>query len=367
MQMLDTDTLKFLLKPRQVAVSIYLSLRPEERDLRLQSAELRNAVDEVGQRLEANGVDPHLCETIISATRQHISGLDLSAHRDPCLAIFADESETRLVSLPETLPYDLALGHHFNVKPLLPLLDRNRRFWLLALSAGRARLFSVTPFEITEVDLALAHRVVDTTAPGEPAADQGGSADETQAMEAPDSLLESLSDLVRTVEDRIGGDTAPVLLAAEPRIGGHFRKTVHLPGLLEEGLVLNPHAFSLRDLQQKALEAVRPQVRSQVNDVLEQIQARLGDAASNVAVRLEEILAAADEGRVDAVIVASDEALWGRYEPGSPITAHGHRVSGDEDLLNRAAVATMRNGGRSFSLPKTQIPRNSLAAATLRF
>lgn len=365
--MLDAGTLKFLLKPRPVAVSVYLPLSPDQRDLRLQSGGLRNVVDEVTERLAGIDLEPSLKDRIISAILQRVSSLDLAEHREPAIAIFSDESDARMISLPEAVPYDVAVGQHFNLKPLLPLLEKNRRFWLLALSDGRAKLFSVTPFGITETDLGLAQRVTDASAADEPAADHGGGADEPEAAAPPQSLLESLTDLVRAVEETIGGDTAPVLLAAEPKIGGHFRKTTRLPTLLGEGLVLNPHAFPLAELHQKALEAAGPQLTSQAEEVLQQIEARLGDAAPNVAIRLEEILAAAEEGRVDAVVVASDEALWGRYAAGGPVTAHGHRVAGDEDLLNRVAIATMRNGGRSFSLSRTRIPRGAPAAATLRF
>ena len=86
-----------------------------------------------------------------------------------------------------------------------------------------------------------------------------------------------------------------------------------------------------------------------------------------MAIRLEEILTAAAEGRVDSVVVAEDEALWGRFEPGHVLTAHGRPGPGDEDLLNQVALLALRNGGRAFALPRERLPRQVPAAATLRF
>lgn len=112
---------------------------------------------------------------------------------------------------------------------------------------------------------------------------------------------------------------------------------------------------------------MQPGLRAELDGVLEQINARLGTAEPTVAIRLEEILGAATEGRVDTVVVAEDETLWGRFEPGQALVAHGKPGPDDEDLLNQAALLTLRNGGRAFALPRERLPRQVPAAATLRF
>lgn len=112
---------------------------------------------------------------------------------------------------------------------------------------------------------------------------------------------------------------------------------------------------------------MRPELDAELDGVLEQVDARLGAAEPTVAIRLEEILGAAVEGRVDAVVVAEDETLWGRFEPGYTLAAHGKPGPDDEDLLNQAAILTLRNGGRAFAAPRERLPRQVPAAAVLRF
>jgi hypothetical protein len=105
-----------------------------------------------------------------------------------------------------------------------------------------------------------------------------------------------------------------------------------------------------------------------LHDAEERIRARLGTAEPNVAIRLEEIVSAARFGRVDALLIASDEELWGRFDESSnTVTAHGRPEIDDEDLLNFAALWTLSNGGRVHALKRENLPRQVLAAAALRY
>ena len=87
-----------------------------------------------------------------------------------------------------------------------------------------------------------------------------------------------------------------------------------------------------------------------------------------MSIRLEEILPAAYDGRVDAVVVATDAMVRGRFDPEArTLYAPGASNGEEEDLLNEAAVVSLRNGGRAFALPKERMPRRAPAVATLRY
>ncbi|MXP62563.1 hypothetical protein E0493_04245 [Roseomonas sp. M0104] len=356
--MLSNASLRTLFEPAEHVVSAYLPLDPEQHDIRPQRARLREILQAATEGLERRGLDARRRRAVLAPLEEVAVNLDLVEHREPAIALFLHASGVRLLPLPQEVPFHVAVARHACIKPLLPMMARHRRFWLLALSAGRARLFSVTPFERGEVPLALERSPSD-------AAEQPELREETAAQEG---LLGEIQRVAEALKARLSGDSAPLLLAAEPKVSGHFRRMAPLPQLLSEGLSLNPHAFSPAALQERALTVIRPLLESESQTLIEKLGARLGAAESTVAIRLEEILHAAEEGRIDAVAVASDTAAWGRFDRRGGL----HEVRGtpggmDEDLLNQVAVSTLRNGGRAFALPRERIPRASLAAALLRY
>jgi len=358
--MLNNDILEQIIEPTEHAVSVYLPLNPEQRDIRMQEARLREALRGIEQKLERRGLSEERRAPLLAPFREAFAGLDIAQHREPALAMFLGAEGLRSIPLPVEVPFRVTAGQYADIRPLLPILAQHRRFWLLAFSTGRTRLFAVTPFSCDEVPLALEKSASEMVEP-----DSGAERDEGFAAAA---LSDEIQRVEKAVKARIGTDPAPLLLAAEPRVNGYFRKLAALPQLQAEGLQLNPHAFSPMELKKRALEIMRPALESECRGVLEQIDARLGTAESTVAIRLEEIMTAAAEGRVDAVVVADDENLWGRFLPGEGLVhAHGSPSGEDEDLLNQTAIMALRNGGRAFALPRAQIPRTAAAAALFRF
>jgi hypothetical protein len=181
-------------------------------------------------------------------------------------------------------------------------------------------------------------------------------------------LLEYLHRVAAAVSRELGDDPAPLVLVAEPEIAGHFRKLGKPTQLYEETLVINPHGLADADLLAKVVELLGPLLEREIEGVLDQANARLGSGGPTVSIRLEEILPAAYDGRVDAVVVASDELLRGRFDPEARTLHTKGVVDGEqEDLLNEAAVVSLRNGGRAFALPRERMPRHAPAVATLRY
>ena len=353
--MIDADTLRDLLDEHSHALSLYLSLDPGQRDARAPADRLRQKLREADSALERAGVAETPRRDLLAGAEELASGIDFARHRDPGLALFVAPGRRLLVDLPEAVAECVVAGRHFHIKPLLGLVARNRRFHLLAVSAGQARLYEATPFALSERRLALPA--------GQPAA---GSSDTPTPRHPP--LLDHLRQVADAVATELGSDPAPVLLAAEPEAAGHFRKLADLPRLEAETLHVNPFALSPADLHRRAVDALRPAFTAEAATVLDQIRARLGTAEPTVAIRLEEIVAAAAVGRVDVVVVAEDEDIWGTFDAkDGTVTGHGTLAGGDEDLLNLAALLTLRTGGRALSATRAELPRGAPAAAALRY
>jgi hypothetical protein len=380
--LIGSDVFATLLARAACTVSVYLSNTPTDHDRRGPDARLRSLIQLAEDQLERRGMELRVRDVILDPLRQFAAGTDFARHRDPCLALFtrsegapdgevsdagapnegASATGMTTIALPWTRPDEVIVGPDFHIKPLLPILALDRRFNILALSKSNVRLLSATPFDWTAVPLDALPIEAQAELDSRPAADTASTDEARMALIVADPRRIAIA-----VKTALGDDPAPIVLVADPHVAGHFAKHAQLRGLHPAVLHLNPFALTEAELHGKVVELMQPDLQSELDGVLEQVNARLGTAEPTVAIRLEEILAAAQEGRVDTVVVAEDEALWGRFEPGQRLVAHGKPGPDDEDLLNQAAVLALRNGGRAFAVPRERLPRQAPAAAILRF
>ena len=87
-------------------------------------------------------------------------------------------------------------------------------------------------------------------------------------------------------------------------------------------------------------------------------------APARFSTALDAILRAAVEGRVGWLYINQDAQVFGVFDG----IRRGRRVNwGEEDLLNAAAVETMRQRGLVFTLPDSEMPDNAAVAAVLRY
>jgi hypothetical protein len=83
---------------------------------------------------------------------------------------------------------------------------------------------------------------------------------------------------------------------------------------------------------------------------------------------LREILPAAFQSRVAAILIQQGRKIWGRYDPDQDkLVVLPEQEAEVEDLLNLAARYTLRYGGRAIVLPEEEMPQGAAAAAVFRF
>jgi hypothetical protein len=373
----------WLVAAHDPAVTLYVATEPVQRAAGGLGAKRRNLKHMLQQRLQAADLAPDRRQALLAAGEEALSTADFPS-LDPGFALFLAEDRVHAMPLDEAPPEDMsAVGHRFLLRPILDRFGADDHFHVLAISAGGTRLFKatretcrdVTPPDLPRsLDQVAAETDAEVTkqanAPG-----RGGAGDATSATrhsyESPAELHETqLVDFVhrsvKAVRRRLAGDPAPVVLVAEPDLAGHVRNAGDWPELLPDFVSRHPARMDHQELHDAAL-AILPPEDAKAEPVLDRIKARLGTAEPTVAIRLEEILAAARDGRVDSLLIAADETIWGHFDEGRGIAAARGTPDGEEDLLNLAAVMTLATGGTAFSLPRAQLPRSVPAAAALRY
>jgi hypothetical protein len=361
------------------AVSIYLPTHVAGREIRQDPIRLKNLLSSAAERLAAAWRGPDI-EDFLGPAESLVGDEEFWRHQQQGLAMFLAPGFSRIHKLPIPVPEEALLGDHFHIKPLLPLFEDAGSFWLLTISAKQTRLYHGSRWEFTEakeIDLPQgvgkirAMTDYEETQYASPVGRRGTLAHAQSFGEAPEELRKSeLTEFLRrvasAVEPHLKGNPAPAILAAHPEIQGHFRKIAGLKEIQPDGISENPDALTEGELHRRAYALVEPKLAEARAAALDRLNALL--PAGKATTKPEEIVKAARYARADTLFLTGDDHLWGWFdESGDRVVAHGSAADGDIDLLDFAALMTLRQGGSVIFVAREALPPPSLSAAILRF
>lgn len=382
---LRSDLDELLACEQSPAISIYLPTHKAGREVRQDAIRLRNLLAAAAKRLGEQRRPPEI-EALIEPARKLIDDEEFWRYQDRGLAIFLAPGFRRIHKLAIEMPEELTIGKHFRIRPLLPILDQTGWYWVLTISAGRTRLCQVSRWAIAEVgglDLPQGiEEIFDETVyegqhyaspTGRPSRGPAGLAKAQIFGEAPEELrktqlIELLRRIAAAVEPVVKRRPAPVVLAAQPEIQGNFRELAAWKELLPGGIQENPDAMADDELRAKSWELFEPSGEQSRTEALGRLHSLIGNGNGKTTTKPEEIVKAARYGRVERLFLTPGTPLWGRFvEAEDRIVAHGTPGEGDEDLLDYAALMTLRQGGEVTLVEPAEMPPGRPAAAILRY
>ncbi|HEX6979281.1 MAG TPA: hypothetical protein VF342_08270 [Alphaproteobacteria bacterium] len=384
--MFTTNDLRTLMgRTARPAVSIFLPTHVRGREIRQDPIRLKNLLSEAEAQLVARGQRAEAVRDMLEPARELVDDGPFWRHQDQGLALFLAPGVFHRYHVPLALAEGMFIGPSFHIRPLLNLLAVDGRFLVLTISNARTRLFECSRFNLTErTDLDVPHGVeaiaqeteyqemLDANPFGRKRAGMQGGVQGYQSVgEDPEQVrktqqIEYLRRVAAGVDATLGSDDAPVVLAAESQIRGHFNKISGLDPVSE--LELNPDAFEPGELHRLAFEKIRPHLLDARRRALDQFNTLLGNNDPRAGIRVEDIVKGARYARVEMLFVADGEHLWGRFdERTGQVTVHGRPNGDDCDLLDYAAAQTLLNGGRVDLLPRAEMPRGALATAIFRY
>ncbi len=163
----------------------------------------------------------------------------------------------------------------------------------------------------------------------------------------------------------LGSTGPPLLLACVDYLSPIYRRANTYDQLLDETLSGNQDYEPTRSLHQRALELLSPEAaypaRAKAVDRYRQLA-----GTKKVSEDIREVVAAAIQGRVDVLLCDPGALLLGVHDPDTnEVKVTG--IEDDEDLVDLAAVETLKHRGEIYSLVDLGVPTNSPAAAILRY
>jgi release factor family 3 len=371
---------------KRPAISIYMPTHLSGREVRQDAIRLRNLLNAATKRLGAEHRPPEIAE-LLDPARRLVDDEEFWRYQERGLAVFMAPGFHRVHKLPVAVAEDVFVGAHFCIRPLLPLAHPEARFWVLTISASRTRLYHGSRWNFDElpgIDLPQGIREIydesvyqeahKASPVGQPQRGPAGLAKAQALGDAPEELRKTqLSELLRrianAVEPVMKRQPAPVILVAHPEIQGHFRDIAKWKEMLPEGIQENPDALSPQEMHRKACELVAPSEEKVRAEALGRLGSMLGTGNNGKATAVpEEIVKAARYGRIDRLFLSDGGPLWGWFdERHDRIVAHRDPAPGDDDLLDYAAVMTLRQGGNVIVVERAQLPPTGPAAAILRY
>jgi hypothetical protein len=279
------------------------------------------------------------------------------------------------------------VGNRFQIRPLLPLMSRDQRFYLLALSQKHVRLLLCSWRDVHEIPLLgaapqnletwlnnrIPDHVLDNRAKAGPSVGSmhgvmfGTSTDRERHDEY---LIHFFKEIDKGLHKLLGAQNVPLLLAGVESETALYRKVNTYPQLLEPTVHGSPDGLSYSDLHTRAVEVVKRIFSAPLRKVLRDFK-DFRDT-NRVSFSIPEILKRAHEGRVADLLIRKDAQYIGTWDGvvvqvrSDPVSSKDSSVQ-DNDLLNVAALETLSHRGKVFALKPSEMPIESDAAALLRF
>jgi Bacterial archaeo-eukaryotic release factor family 3 len=352
-------------------ISIFLPTHPVYPECEQDPIRLANALREVRQQLVEAGWRSSEIEKLTAEAAARGKTHPFWRYQDEGLAVFIEPNATRWVKLPAAADDLTVVAARYHVRPLVRLLREPSLFHVLTVSQDGARFFNGTLDGLREVRIdGLPEGVAEIRGQtkfeanvGYHTRDRGAQVGGSDAPkygalgESPedyeDILLDHyIRDVAKAIDAHLASSSAPLVLVALARTLGRLKSRLGYAGVVDNAIAQDPKSIKDPELQKRALQiasSVVPADRAQVGARLEAAANKGSAAFSN---DLEDILRAAEDGRVETVFVSPNQVVWGRYDSVHRVMRIDHNPGPEnEDLLNLAALRTLARGGDVRNLP----------------
>jgi hypothetical protein len=364
------------------SVSIYLPTKrggPESDENRIR---LKNLIARTEAHLQDWGLRPAEVRQVVEPIHGLIGENDLRQPKSDGLALLRTFEQSWRFYLPHACAELALVGERFHIKPLLPLLSDNERFFLLTLAQNGVRLFTGDRSRLEELDVprlpadmpeALRfdddekqlqfHTRAQAATGKRPAVFHGHNVAKDNAKK---DLLRYAQRVDRAIAPVLKAQPAPLVLATVDYVLPIYREANTYGDLVSEAVPGNPQKLSREELHARAWKLVEPRYSEGIELAVDRYRAALakGQASHDVV----EVVRNANVARLDSLLVALDRHEWGRFDAATgQVTTESQPGPRSEDLLNLAAIETLRHGGAVHAMSAETMPDDASIAAVFRY
>jgi hypothetical protein len=388
MDILTRTELEQLMHKEQIwCVSIYMPTHRTGVDAQQDPIRLKNLLREAEKRLSDRGVGTRDIQSMLEPVNKLLQDSNFWQHQSDGLAIFLSPNRFSRYRLPLGFEEFMTVMDRFHINPLLPLFTGDGQFYILALSQNEVRLLNGTRHSASKVDIgqvggSLAEAILSD---GHQASlqihssgstggmtgggsvtfhGQGGGSDEGDKSE----LLRYFRLISDGLTEFLQGDRVPLVLAGVEYLLPIYKEANTYPYLIDTVITGNPDLLSADELHKSAWDIIEPHFQAAQEEAVADYLQLAGQASERVADALEKIVPAAYHGRIETLFIAAGVQQWGVFNTDTnEIEFHDQNESGDESLLDLAAIQSYLKGGTVYAVEPDKVPDGTTAAAVLRY
>jgi hypothetical protein len=384
MDCLSKEDLKELLSPcGEHCISLYMPTNRAPVEGRQDLIRFKNMLRETEEWLIRWGLRPPEAKEYLAPLVRLHDDLGFWQYRGDGLALFYVRDMIRHFRLPVRFDELLVVANRFHLKPLIPLFAEDAGFYVLALSQNSIRLIQgnqcgAWEVELEDVPASLTEylRYDDPERQlqfrGKTPIGTGGRrfavffAHGVGLDDSKDDIARYFQQIGKGLKEVLGQRQAPLILAGVDYLMSIYRGVNSYPHLLGEGIVGNPELLSPEELHARAWKLVQPRFLKAREEAISRYKQLAGTGRTSR--EIKDILPAASLGRVERLVVAQGVQVWGSFLPDQgSVELHGEPKAGSEDLLDRAAIEALLNGGKVYTAEPQALPDNASAIALFRY
>ncbi|HXX20112.1 MAG TPA: hypothetical protein VEJ46_11980 [Candidatus Acidoferrum sp.] len=296
------------------------------------------------------------------------------------LAVFISKDFFGFSHLPAPVIDRVMVGEEFFVRPLLSCLPHEDRFFVLTLSQKHVKLLEGsrrglrertlwdTPESLREDFEGYSfgfERQYQMHTASSPESLQKGAVFHGRSLRHKDRIAHFLHDVNQGVVTALKDQPGPLIVAALDYLVPIYREVNTHTQLLQETIGGNPDLLSPNAIYTAAWNIVGKELSKTTEHAFAVYTQHMNSPLTSS--NLRETVAAAHRGLVRFLFVPATGERWGSLVPPETVHVHSVQEPGDSDLLNLAAILTLRHGGQVYALPPGNLSEGADMAAVFRY
>jgi hypothetical protein len=381
MKYFSPEELSYLLEEyNDPCISIYLPTFVKGNEVEQNQIRFKNLLQKTGDTLEEYGFRKPQIDEILAPLMELLEDAPFWSHQKHGLALFRTPDNMRVYRAPIEFQEISMVAPRFFIKPLIPLINENEQYGILALDLKQIKLYSASRYHIEEWPLQDVpqsieeilkyddpekqlqfHTGTGQSSDGKRAAMFHGRGTGSDKAGQKKNILRFFLAVSDKLDARFRQDNLPIILAGVDYLHSIYRQASSYTHFIKKGIHADTDDLSLDELHEKSWNIMEPHYKvgkERILGIYEQLKDK-----NNTGNDLDSLLTAAHMNRIKNLLIQPETQVWGQYDLDNDKVSKTERKGyKDVDLVDLLVAQTLLQNGDVMILNKENMPDAPVAA-----